>query len=265
MKPRRTAIVTGGATSIGADVVRAFAADGYSVVIADIAVEEGEALAAASGPDVRFITTDLSSDDQITRGVAQTVAEFGAINAIVHAACTYVDGGISATRADWRHSLDVNLIGAAQLVREARTHLVAPGGSIVLFGSISAKIGQAGRWLYPAGKAALIQLARSMAIDLAPSGIRVNSVSPGKIWSVPLQRKHSDDRTRADAVEGAFHALGRLGDAAEVARAVLFLCSDEASFITGADLAVDGGYAALGPERMDTNLPQGGSLPARGQ
>ena len=89
-----------------------------------------------------------------------------------------------------------------------------------------------------------------MALDLAPAGIRVNSLSPGKTWSVPLQRKHGNDRTRADAVEGEFHALGRLGDGIEIARAALFLCSDGASFITGTDLAVDGGYSAMGPERM---------------
>src|SRR5690606_12874226 len=130
------------------------------------------------------------------------------------------------------------------------------GASVVLFGSISAKVGQAGRWLYPAGKAALLQLARSMALDLAPEGVRVNTLSPGKTWSAPLQAKYGGDRARADAAEAAFHALGRLADAGEIARAALFLCSDAASFITGADLAVDGGYTAMGPERMEARQPR---------
>lgn len=254
--PEPTAIITGGATSIGAEIARGFAGAGYRVVIADIAVTEGEALAKSIGPQARFVTTDLAVDEDIERCVAETIATFGAINAIVHAACSYVDGGWAANRADWRRSLDVNLVGAALLVREAKQHLVASGGAIVLIGSISAKVGQAGRWLYPSSKAALLQLARSMALDFAPSGVRVNSLSPGKTWSAPLQRKHANDRPRADAVEGAFHALGRLGDPAEIARAALFLCSDAASFITGTDLAVDGGYSAMGPERMELHGPR---------
>lgn len=253
-----TVIVTGGATSIGAEIVRVFAAAGYAVTIADIARTEGEALARSIGPRVSFCATDVGKDDDVMQCVDDSVAKFGMINAIVHAACSYVDGGAAASRADWQHSLDINLIGAALLVREARRHLVTPGGSIVLIGSISAKIGQRGRWLYPASKAALLQLARSMALDFGPSGIRVNSLSPGKTWSVPLQRKHENDRQRADAIEGEFHALGRLGDAREVARAALFLCSDAASFITGADLAVDGGFSAMGPERMQVQNPQAG-------
>jgi NAD(P)-dependent dehydrogenase (short-subunit alcohol dehydrogenase family) len=256
MSSERTAIITGGATSIGAEIVRTFAAAGYRMAIADIATAQGEALAREIGPQVRFLPTDLAMDADIARCVSETVAAFGTISAIVHAACSYVDGGIAASREHWRRSLDVNLVGAALLVREARPHLLAPGGAIVLIGSISGKIGQAGRWLYPVSKAALLQLARSMALDLAPSGIRVNSLSPGKTWSVPLQRKHANDRPRADTVEGVFHALGRLGDAAEVARAALFLCSDAASFITGTDLAVDGGYTAMGPERMEVHDPR---------
>ncbi len=256
MNSEPTVIITGGATSIGAEIVRTFAAAGYRVAIADIAAEQGEALANAIGPQARFLATDLAVDADIACCVAGTVGAFGPINAIIHAACSYVDGGIAASRADWRRSLDVNLVGAALLVREARPHLVTPGGAIVLIGSISAKIGQAGRWLYPASKAALLQLTRSMALDLAPSGIRVNSLSPGKTWSAPLQRKHANNRSRADAVEGTFHAVGRLGDAAEVARAALFLCSDAASFITGTDLAVDGGYSAMGPERMEIQGPR---------
>jgi len=251
-----TVIITGGATSLGAEIVRTFAAARYRVAIADIAVAQGEALAQAIGPRARFLATDLAVDSDIARCVAETVAAFGTISAIIHAACSYIDGGVVASREDWRRSLDVNLVGAAMLVQEAEPHLLSPGGAIVLIGSVSAKVGQTGRWVYPASKAALLQLARSMALDLAPWGIRVNSLSPGKIWSAPLERKHASDRTRADAVEGAFHALGRLGDPTEVARAALFLCSDAASFVTGTDLAVDGGYSAMGPERMEAQGPR---------
>lgn len=119
-----TAIVTGGATSIGAEIVRSFAAAGYRVAIADIARAEGEALAGSIGPQACFLATDLAVDDDIARCVSKTVATFGKISVIIHAACSYVDGGVAASRSDWRRSLDVNLVGAALLVREARPHLL---------------------------------------------------------------------------------------------------------------------------------------------
>lgn len=249
-------IVTGGATSIGAEIVGVFAGAGRRVSIADIASEPGEALAREIGSAAAFFRTDLADDDDIAQCVARTASQFGRIDGVVHAACTYTDGGIAATRADWRFSMDVNVAGAALLVKQAAPHIAAGGGgAVVLIGSISAKVAQAGRWLYPAAKAALLQLARSMALDLAPLKIRVNSLSPGKAWSAPLARKHGGDRARADAAEGAYHMLGRLADGAEIGRAALFLCSDAASFITGADIPVDGGYAALGPERAESHAP----------
>ena len=250
-------IVTGGATSIGAETAPVFAAGGRRVAIADIAVEPGEALAREIGRGAAFFRTDLSEDNDIAECVARAAASFGRIDGVVHAACTYVDGGIAATRADWRLSMDVNIAGAALLVKEAVPHMAAAGGgAVVLIGSISAKVAQAGRWLYPASKAALLQLARSMALDLAPQRIRVNSLSPGKSWSAPLARKHAGDRARAEAAEGRYHMLGRLADGAEIGRVALFLCSDAASFITGADIPVDGGYAVLGPERAESHAPR---------
>jgi NAD(P)-dependent dehydrogenase (short-subunit alcohol dehydrogenase family) len=163
-----------------------------------------------------------------------------------------VDGGLKASRQDWHRSYDVNVVGAAMLVKAAVPHLQARGGgAVLLIGSISAKVAQAGRWLYPASKAALLQLARSMALDLAPMKIRVNTLSPGKTWSAPLAAKHAGDRVAADAAEGVYHMTGRLADPEEIARVAAFLCSDGASFITGADIAVDGGYSAMGPERAE--------------
>lgn len=263
MVENRTAIVTGGATGIGAAVVRAFIDASWKVTIADIADREGAALAAELGASALYVSTDLAEDAQLCACASQTVETFGGINAIVHAACSYVDGGAAASRSDWHRSLDVNLSGVALLVAEALPHIKAQGGSIVLFGSISAKVAQRGRWLYPASKAALLQLARSMALDLAPWNIRVNSLSPGKVWSAPLSRKHGRDRSRADAVDGMFHMSGRIADADEVARVALFLCSSDAGFITGADIAVDGGYSALGPEAMSESIPAVGSDPKR--
>lgn len=251
--PTRVVIVTGGATSIGAAIVRAFAAEGAAVVIADIAAE-GAALAAALGERCAFVPTDLADDDQVRHCVAEAARRYGGIDAVVHVACTYVDGGLRASRQDWHRSYDVNVVGAAMLVKAAVPHMQARGGgAVLLMGSISAKVAQAGRWLYPASKAALLQLARSMALDLAPMNIRVNTLSPGKTWSAPLAAKHGGDRPAADAAEGAYHMIGRLADPAEVANVATFICSPRASFVTGADFAVDGGYSAMGPERADVH------------
>jgi NAD(P)-dependent dehydrogenase (short-subunit alcohol dehydrogenase family) len=127
---------------------------------------------------------------------------------------------------------------------------------IVNFTSISAKVAQTGRWLYPVSKAALEQLTRNMAMDYAPDRIRVNSVSPGWTWSRVMIELSGDDRAKTNEVARPFHLLGRVGDPAEVAAVVVFLCGDEASFVTGADWAVDGGYSAMGPEQAEPAIPK---------
>lgn len=122
------------------------------------------------------------------------------------------------------------------------------GGAIVNISSISAFIAQPGRWTYNSAKGAVHTLTKCMALDFARYGIRVNSVSPGWIWTQELLKAAGGDRARWDPIWGQFHMLERCGDAIEVAAAILFLLSDDASFITAADLAVDGGYQGLGSE-----------------
>ena len=124
---------------------------------------------------------------------------------------------------------------------------VRGGGSVINFGSTSGKRASMRTFVYSATKAAILGITRNEALKLAEQRIRVNSISPGWTWSNPVIEMSGDDRARADEFAGKFHLPGRIADPEEVARVVVFLASDWASFITGEDIAVDGGYTAMGP------------------
>jgi len=248
----KVAIVPGGATKIGAAIVAAFREHGVQVMVADINEEAGRAL---EGEGVAFEPTDLRDDAQIEALIAATVRRFGRVDFLVNVACSYLDNGADSTRAEWHESLDVSLVGSVMLMQAARAELAKNRGAIVNFGSISARVAQTGRWLYPVAKAAILQLTRNQAMDLAPEGIRVNAVSPGWTWSNIMDELTGGDRAKTDSVAAPFHLMGRTANPEEVASAVMFLCSDEASFITGTDIRVDGGYTAMGPERAEPAIP----------
>lgn len=249
----KVAIVPGGATKIGQAIVEAFVAAGVKVMVADINSDAGAAMTAEG---VGFTACDLRQDADIAALVKATKEKFGRIDFLVNVACSYLDNGVDSTRAEWLESLDVNLVGSVMLMQEARAELARNKGAIVNFGSISGRVAQTGRWLYPVSKAAILQLTRNQAMDLAPEGIRVNAVSPGWTWSNIMDQLTGGDREKTDSVAAPFHLLGRVGDPGEVASAVLFLCSDEASFITGTDIRVDGGYTAMGPEQNVPAIPK---------
>lgn len=245
----KVAIVPGGCTKIGRAVVDAFVAAGAKVMVADIVDGGGFA------DGVAFQHCDLRDDAQIAALVAATKERFGRIDFLVNVACSYLDNGAASTRAEWLESLDVNIVGSVMLMQAAEEELAKNKGAIVNFGSISSRVAQTGRWLYPVSKAAILQLTRNQAMDLAPKGIRVNAVSPGWTWSNIMDQLTNGNRAKTDAVAAPFHLLKRVANPEEVASAVLFLCSDEASFITGTDICVDGGYTAMGPEQAEPAIP----------
>lgn len=237
----KAAIVTGAAQGIGAAIAEALCEAGARVTLADCNAP------AWRHPNATFQRTDLASDDDIAACVAAAQRRCGHLDILVNCAATYLDRGLDSTREEWHRTLDVNLIGAALMTAQAVAVMTSPGGVVVNIGSVGGKFGAAGRALYPASKAALLQFTRNAAVSLAPRGIRVLSVSPAWTWSPALERMAGTE-ARADAVGGRLHPLGRVGRGRDVANAVLFACSELAGFMTGADIPVDGGFTVLGPD-----------------
>jgi NAD(P)-dependent dehydrogenase (short-subunit alcohol dehydrogenase family) len=251
----KVAIVTGGATLIGAKIVEAFVAEGSQVVMADINADDGQAVADDLGEAVTFAHIDITDDAALDSLVQLTLDIGGGIDVLVNCAATYLDNHLETTREEWLTAFDVNVVSGALLTARVAPHMrERGGGSVVNMASIAGKRAQPLFFVYPVTKAAILGITRNQSLKLSEWGIRVNSVSPGWIWSNPIIGMTGNDRALVDEVSKAFSLPGRIGDPEEVANAVVFLASDGSSFITGTDLAVDGGYTAIGPEQMGQSL-----------
>ncbi len=250
---QRVALVTGGAQGIGRATCQRLAREGACVAVADVNQQTGAAAAEElrnQGLAAEYVPLDVRDEASIARAVATVVDRWQRIDVLVNNASVFVFAGVDATQEQWDEILQVNVRGMALVAKHVVPVMQRQGrGAIVNLGSISSFIAQPGFLTYNTTKAAVTGLTRCMALDLAGDGIRVNAVCPGTVWTPiveRLTREQGLDRQAADrhADWGGKHMLGRLADAEEVAAAIAFLASDDASFITAECLMVDGGYIA---------------------
>jgi NAD(P)-dependent dehydrogenase (short-subunit alcohol dehydrogenase family) len=242
----KVAIITGGASGIGAATARLFAAEGAKVALVDQS-EEGLARVAA-GLDAITIQADVSSDAQAREGVAKVMEKWGRIDVLMTAAGMSAGGTVDAIdEAAWDRTFDVNVKGTFLWIHYAIRHMIAAkSGAIITIGSQLAQSSPGRNAAYVASKGAIASFTKTMAVDHAKQGIRVNALMPGVIDTpMParsLKRYADPDKMRAYWNER--HPMGRIGQPEEVAKAALFLACDDSSFVTGHLLFVDGGWTA---------------------
>jgi NAD(P)-dependent dehydrogenase (short-subunit alcohol dehydrogenase family) len=249
----KAAIVTGGAVGIGRACVERMAEEGAKVAIFDLLETEGKALAAemvAKGHEVAFWRVDVSDEAAMKAAIDAAAARFGGLQIMVN------NAGISGSplptdqvsEADWDRVQAINVKGVFFGTKHAIPHMRAAGkGSVINLSSIAGLIGVGGIAPYHASKGAVRLMSKNDAITYAPEQIRVNSIHPAYIWT-PMVENHlratAPDLEAAKAAAGMAHPVGRMGEPDDIAWAVVWLASDEAKFVTGTEIVIDGGYTA---------------------
>ena len=245
----KIALVTGGSSGIGRASALAFAREGAKVVVADVTAEGGQEtvrLIKEAGGEARFLKVDVARAAEVETLITQTVAAYGRLD------CAYNNAGIEGAfvstteypEADWDRVLAINLKGVWLCMKyEIAQMLQQGGGAIVNTASGAGLVGVAGLSAYVASKHGVVGLTKTAALEYAKAGIRVNAVCPGVIQTPMVARLTSQRPEMAEALVAA-EPMGRTGKPEEIAEAVVWLCSEAASFVTGHAMSVDGGYVA---------------------
>ena len=249
----KVALITGAGSGIGRASALEFARHGANVVLADIdadAASETATLIGSSEGKSLVVKVDVSSGDDVGLMVEQAIAEFGRLdyahnNAGTEGRIDSSRGTLGTTEEEWDRLMSINLKGVWMCMRAEIPHMLEQGGgAIVNSGSISSLVGStAGFVAYSASKSGILGLTRSAALEFAPKNVRINVVCPGYI-ATPLWQKYIDEDPSVKDTISQRQPIGRLGTAEEVAQAVVWLCSDASSLITGVALPLDGGFTA---------------------
>jgi dihydroanticapsin dehydrogenase len=246
----KVVVITGGATGIGRSTALMFAQEGAKIAIGDVE-KDGERVASKiveSGGMAVFIPTDVSLHGDCERLMKETVKTFGRIDILVNNAAIFMNADLLTTSGEaWRRIFDVNVLGVFNCSREAARFMVdARSGNIVHVASAGGIVALRNQLAYSSSKAAVIMMAKCMAVDLAPYNIRVNAICPGSV-DTPILKKilsQSIDPVEARKAIERSRPANRIAEPREIASAILFLASDEASYVTGSSLIVDGGLTA---------------------
>jgi NAD(P)-dependent dehydrogenase (short-subunit alcohol dehydrogenase family) len=243
----RVVLITGGNRGIGLSTAKLFAKEGEQVIILGRDSAKGESEAALI-PNAKFIQGDVTKADDCRRAVDESMKTFGGLDVLVNCAgIIYRNRTVEqTTEEEWDATFDVNVKGTFLMCKHAMPALRERKGCIVNLSSYVGMVGFRGASAYAASKAAIINLTRSMALDHAREGVRVNAVCPGSVDTEMIHAawKNFGDVEKAQRLWAEKHPLGRIAQPEEIARTILFLASDDASFITGTTLAVDGGILA---------------------
>ena len=244
--PNKIAVITGGGSGIGRATAKLFAAEGAQVVIAEINAEQSQQVADEIGANTLAVTTDVTTEDSVNALFAEVKARFGRLDILVsNAGRPWQSTSLTATDEDWEACLNLNLKSSWLCARAAHS-LMRNGGSIVTIASTQGYRSNRNSFPYSAAKGGLLGLTRNLAVEYAPDLIRVNAIIPGQIESVRTESYFNSFTDPAEARRRVLSTfpLRRLGQPEDIAKAALFLASDDAEWVTGIWLTVDGGRDA---------------------